>query len=507
MLILFILVPFALGAILPLIERISRRFLPDLLANLGVLFLLIYTLTAGQQIVNSHSGYRIFQWFDQPLSINLALDNFSIFMLFTIFLVSLGVTLFSVDYMEHYTSKGTFYGLLMIMIGGMVGLVLATDLFSMYVFLEVSAIASYGLVAYGLGHDELEASFKYLMLSAVATAFLLIGIALIFGITGSLKLGDIADKFGPNNLRLFDTSNNFIMGNLRVILGLCTGLFMFGFGLKAALVPFHSWLPDAHPSAPAPISAMLSGLLIKVSGVYALTRIFLNVFGLNPTLSSILMYIGTVSILVGAIIALGQNDIKRMLAYSSISQVGYIILGFGAGSSLAIAGALFHIMNHALAKGLLFLNSGSVEHSTGTRALDKMGGLGKRMPFTAATTVIGSLSVAGVPPLNGFWSKLLIIMGLLQAQKYGFAFVAVLASVITLWYYIIIQRRAFFGKLNEAMKDVKEAPFWMTFSTVLMGLVCIGIGIGFPLIVNKWVKPAADILGWGVNYALRFLRF
>ncbi|MGQ9817961.1 MAG: complex I subunit 5 family protein [bacterium] len=493
MLILFILIPFVLGALLPLIERFSRRFLPDLLTNLALLFLLIYTMTQGYRIVASSSGYRMFQWFNQSLNVGMALDGFSLFILFTIFLVSLGVSLFSIDYMEHYTAKGTFYGLLMIMIGGMAGLVLTTDLFSLYVFLEVAAIASYGLVAYGLGHDELEASFKYLMLSAVATAFLLIGIALIFGITGSLKLGDIA--------------NRFVDGNLKLVLGICTGVFIFGFGLKAAIVPFHSWLPDAHPSAPAPISAMLSGLLIKVSGVYALTRVFLNVFGLNPGLGMVLMYLGTISILVGAIIALGQNDIKRMLAYSSISQVGYIILGFGAGTTLAIMGALFHILNHALAKGLLFLNSGSIEHSTGTRALDKMGGLGKKMPFTAATTVVGSLSIAGVPPLNGFWSKLFIIIGLIQAHKYGFAFVAVLASIITLWYYILIQRRAFFGKLNEALKEVREAPFWMTFATVLMALVCIIIGIGFPLIFNSWIRPAADVLNSGVGYALRFLRF
>ncbi|MEO0183128.1 MAG: NADH-quinone oxidoreductase subunit M [candidate division WOR-3 bacterium] len=489
---LFIIIPFVLAAFLPLIEKVSKRFLPDLLTNLAILFLLIYSMTFGYQVVASHSGIRHFQWFNQNLNILFALDGFSLFMLFAIYLVSFGVTLFSIDYMEHYGSKGIFYALFMIMVGGMSGLVLATDLFTIYVFLEVAAISSYGLVAYGLKHDELEASFKYLALSAVATAFLLLGIALIFSITGSLKLGDIADRF-------FKEDAKFIMY-------ICTGFFIFGFGLKAALVPFHSWLPDAHPSAPAPISAMLSGLLIKVSGVYALTRIFLNVFGLTPAVSTVLMYLGIISILVGAVLALGQDDIKRMLAYSSISQVGYIILGFGAGTSFAIMGALFHILNHALAKGLLFLNSGSVEHSTGTRDLNKMGGLGKRMPITAATTVVGSLSVAGVPPLNGFWSKLFIIIGLLQARAYGFAFVAVLASIITLWYYIIIQRRAFFGKLKETLQNVKEVPFWMALSTLLIALVCIIIGIGFPVVISKWITPAVNILEYGIRYAMQYLR-
>jgi len=489
---LFIIIPFVLAAVLPLIEKISKKFLPDLLTNLAMLFLLIYSMTFGYQIVVSNTGIRQLQWFNQQLNVVFALDGFSLFMLFAIYLLSFGVTLFSIDYMEHYGSKGIFYALFMIMVGGMSGLVLATDLFTIYVFLEVAAISSYGLVAYGLKHDELEASFKYLMLSAVATAFLLLGITLLFGLRGSLKLGDIADIVSSPNLK-FAT-------------GICTGFFIFGFGLKAALVPFHSWLPDAHPSAPAPISAMLSGLLIKVSGVYALTRIFLNVFGLTPALSTVLMYLGVISILVGAITALGQGDIKRMLAYSSISQVGYIILGFGAGTSFAIMGALFHILNHALAKGLLFLNSGSVEHATGTRELDKMGGLAKRMPITAATTVVGSLSVAGVPPLNGFWSKLFIIIGLLQAKAYGFAFIAVLASIITLWYYIIIQRRAFFGKLKETLKDVKEVPFWMAVSTIFIALVCIIIGIGFWAVIPKWITPAANILELGIRYAKLYLR-
>jgi multicomponent Na+:H+ antiporter subunit D len=244
-----------------------------------------------------------------------------------------------------------------------------------------------------------------------------------------------------------------------------------------------------------------------------LTRIFLNVFGLTPALSTIILYLGVISIVVGALLALGQNDMKRMLAYSSISQIGYILLGIGVGTPLGIIGALFHIFNHAIAKSLLFLNSGSVERATGTRALDKMGGLGKRMPFTAATTVIGSMSIAGVPPLNGFWSKLIIIIALVGAHKYPFAVIAVLASVLTLWYYLLIQRRAFFGKPEQLEADralpqaVKEAPFWMTFSTVLLGLICIVVGLSFTLIINSWLKPAASVLSTGIYYALNFLGF
>jgi multicomponent Na+:H+ antiporter subunit D len=211
------------------------------------------------------------------------------------------------------------------------------------------------------------------------------------------------------------------------------------------------------------------------------------------------MVMGTVSMVAAAFLALGQKDMKRMLAYSSISQVGYVVLGIGIGTPLGIAGGLFHLFNHALAKGLLFLSSGSIQQATGTRNLDEMGGLAKRMPVTAATNLIGSLSIAGVPPLNGFWSKLLIIMALVQAGHPVFALIAVLASVLTLWYYLLIQRKAFFGKLNEKWAAVKEAPFWMTAATVLLALLCVGIGILFSSTVTTWIQPAADVLAEGVH--------
>jgi multicomponent Na+:H+ antiporter subunit D len=493
MIFLFIAVPLVVASLLPLIGKISRRFLPDLLANMTMVFLLGYALISGRQLVAAGSAvHRIF-FMDQPVNIVLALDGFSLFMIVIIALVSLCVTLFSIDYMEHYGAKANYYALLLIMIAGMNGLVLTNDLFTLSLFLEVAAVASYGLVAFGLGHDELEASFKYLMLSSVTSAFLLVSIAVIFGFTGRVDISGVAAGF-------LDLKAKYVVG-------FCTALFLAGFGLKAAIVPFHAWLPDAHPSAPAPISAMLSGLLIKVSGIYAMARVFFNVFGYSPALSQVLLYVGTISILAGALLALGQNDLKRMLAYSSISQIGYIVLGLGLGTPLGILGALFHVLNHAVAKSLLFLNSGSVQHATGTRALDAMGGLGKRMPFTAATTVIGSLSIAGVPPLGGFWSKLIIIIALVESRQYGFAVIAVLASILTLWYYLLIQRRAFFGKLNETWQNIKEAPFWMTFSTMILALLCIAIGIFFPLVIKTWIQPAATVLSAGIVNALHGMGF
>jgi multicomponent Na+:H+ antiporter subunit D len=485
---LFIGLPLLGAAVLPLIGKISKKFLPDLLANAVFLILFILAITSGRQMISQGPVLKQLNWLGETLNIQVAVDGFGLFMLMAISLVTLCVGLFSIDYMDHYGSKANYYALLLMMMVGMNGLVLVTDLFNIYLFLEVAAIASYSLVAYGLEQDELEASFKYLMLSVIASAAILISIAIIFGITGSLGFAAVAQ-----GLRSLDAKG---------VVGFCAALFIMGFGLKAALVPFHAWLPDAHPSAPAPISAILSGLLIKVSGVYALTRIFFSVFGLTPALSQVLMYLGAVSIVVAALLALGQKDLKRMLAYSSISQVGYVVLGLGIGTPLGIAGGLFHLFNHALGKGLLFLNSGSVQMATGTRNLDEMGGLAKRMPVTAATNLIGALSISGVPPLSGFWSKLLIIMALVQANEWPLAVVAVLTSVLTLWYYLLIQRKAFFGKLNERWKDVKEAPFWMTASTVILALLSIGIGIFFSTVIKSWIQPASDALAKGIHLVL-----
>jgi len=279
-------------------------------------------------------------------------------------------------------------------------------------------------------------------------------------------------------------------------------LFLMGFGLKAALVPFHAWLPDAHPSAPAPISAMLSGVLIKTLGVYALCRIFYNVIGISPMLSSILMLLGTLSMVVGALLAIGQWDLKRLLAYSSISQVGYVVLGLGLGTPLGILGGVFHLFNHSVFKALLFLNSGAVEYATGTRDLRKMGGLGKIMPITGTTNFVASMSIAGIPPFSGFWSKLIIIVAAVQAGHLGYAIWAVMVSVLTLALFAGVLRDSFLGEPSQPWQGIREVPRYMQFS--MLGLALISVMSGMLLLPNikgAFLQPAAAIFIEGVNYA------
>ncbi|MBU2540792.1 MAG: monovalent cation/H+ antiporter subunit D family protein [Candidatus Omnitrophica bacterium] len=436
--------------------------------------------------------YNVGSWLP-PIGIGMVLDGLASFMLVTVNLIACCVTVYSINYMERFTAKWKFYTLFLLMLGGMNGVIISGDIFNLFVFLEIASVASYALVAFGTERHELEAAFKYAVMGTVASLFILLGIAFLYSYTSTLNMADMS-----RILMLKGT------GNITLLVSV---LFIMGFGLKAALVPFHAWLPDAHPSAPAPISAMLSGVLIKSLGIYALCRIFYNVIGISPAISSILMFLGTLSMVIGGYLAIGQWDFKRLLAYSSISQIGYIVLGIGLGTPLGILGGLFHLFNHSIFKSLLFLNSGALEYSTGTRDLQKMGGLSKRMPFTNATSLIGSMSIAGVPPFNGFWSKLLIIIAAVQAQRYGYAFWAVLVSILTLAMYTKVLKYAFFGKLKERLNRIKEVPFFMKLSMGVLAFICLAGGL---LLISgeagSFLTMSTDVLLNGTGYAAMVLR-
>jgi multicomponent Na+:H+ antiporter subunit D len=482
---LFVAIPLGMAFFIPMIGRKKPRVC-DTLANLTTLALFLMALSViGKEGVYWMGGWAVFK--GVPLGISLVLDGVSVFMLVTITLVSFLVTIYAIQYMDRFTAKARFYSLFLLMMAGMIGVALTGDLFNLYVFLEIASIASYALVAFGCQHEELEASFKYIVLGSVGSTAILFGIAVIYSVTGNLNMAQVSriigGEFGP--LHLF-----------------AIALFIAGFGLKAALVPFHAWLPDAHPSAPAPISAMLSGVLIKTIGVYAMARVMFNVFGFTPLISNILLVLGTISMVIGVLLALGQDDMKRFLAYSSISQVGYVVLAIGIGTRFAIAAGLFHLINHAVGKSLLFLNSGAVEYATGTRDLNKMGALREKMPVTGTTSLIGSMSIAGVPPFSGFWSKLLIIVAAVQAERYGFAAWAAAVSVLTLAAFMRLQRRAFYGEPKEAYSVAKEVPGTMQVS--MLGLAVLSLVLGLlwiPAAKDALLVPAAKVLQEGMNYA------
>ena len=484
---LFVVIPLA-GAFLVSLLGKRLKALSDMLSNLASLSLFVLSLFSLLLVKeNTVLVYRLGGWIP-PIGIAMVLDGLSAFMLVTVNLVAAVVAVYSINYMERYTDKWKFYTLFLLMLAGMNGVVITGDLFNLFVFLEIASVASYALVAFGTEHEELEASFKYMVMGGVASSFILLGIALLYGYTSTLNMADmvlvLANKGGGN------------------IVYFVSVLFLMGFGLKAAIVPFHAWLPDAHPSAPAPISAMLSGVLIKTLGVYALARVFFNIFGISEFLSLIFMFLGVVSMMAGVLLAVGQWDFKRLLAYHSISQIGYVILGIGLGTPLGILGGLFHLFNHSVFKSLLFLNSGAIDYSVGTRNLEEMGGLRERMPATANTSLVASMSIAGIPPFNGFWSKLIIIVAAVQAGRPAFAFWAVVASILTLASFMKVQRYAFFGKLKSHLNKVKEAPLAMKLAMIALALVCLFSGLLIaPQARGFFLNPAGEVLTTGRGYA------
>ncbi len=215
----------------------------------------------------------------------------------------------------------------------------------------------------------------------------------------------------------------------------------------------------------------------------------------------LLCILGVVSMIIGVLLALYQWDYKRLLAYHSISQIGYIILGIGLGTPLGILGGLFHLINHSIFKSLLFLTSGAVEYATGTRDLRQMGGLKNKMPTTATTSLIASMSIAGVPPLNGFWSKLIIILACIQTGRYWLGFIAVIGSLLTLASFLKVQKYAFFGPLNPKLEHVKEVPFSMRISMIILAIFCILMGLLLlPQIKTIVFDPAVKVLMDGIDY-------
>lgn len=481
---LFIILPLFGAFVLSLVR--TRRF-GDIFANIinVSLFILSLVIIRFGTIVYKIGGWEPVNGI--PIGIYWVKDELSTLILIIVNLVALMATIFSINYMEKFTEKNRYYCLFLLMLAGMNGVILAGDLFNMFVFLEIASIASYSLVAFGTESEELEAAFKYQVMGTIASAFILLGIALLYSYSGTLNMADMARVLSSKDATL----TIFV-----------TGLFIMGFGIKAAIMPFHAWLPDAHPSAPAPISAMLSGVLIKVLGIYTLIRIVFNVFGLTQVVSNIFMVLGAISIIIGAILAIGQKDFKRLLAYSSISQVGYIILGIGLGTPLGILGGLFHLLNHSVFKSLLFLNSGAVVYATGTRDMKKMGGFNKKMPVTGASSFIASMSIAGIPPFSGFWSKLIIIIACILANRIGFAIWAVIGSIVTIAYYIKVQHDIFFGPLKENMKGIKEVPGFMRVSMVLLAILCIGMGLLLlPQVREVLLNPAVEVLENGIEYA------
>ncbi|MDU2852070.1 MAG: proton-conducting transporter membrane subunit, partial [Clostridium sp.] len=376
------------------------------------------------------------------IGIGMEVDALSLFVGLIITAACALSSIYSIKYMSKDDGLGKYYTLFLLLAGSMIGFVFTGDLFNMYVMLEIMTFAAIALTAFRTQKDKaLEAGFKYLVIGGLGSSLILMGTALIYAQTHTLNIAQIAlelnsggDKFTPVTI-------------------LALALLLVGYAVKSFMVPCHTWPPDAHMSAPSSISMLLSGVMSK-TGVYGLIRILFMIFMVsgNKALAYLVMIWGAITMVVGVSMALLQTDFKRLLAFHSVSQLGYVITGIGVGltaadgiANLGLMGGLYHMVNHASFKCLLFLCAGAVLYRVGTTDLNKVSGLGKKMPFTAVMFFIGAAAISGIPPFNGFASKWILYQSTSETQIPIITIVELIVSVLTLASFIKVGHSVFFG--------------------------------------------------------------
>jgi NADH-quinone oxidoreductase subunit M len=458
--------------IVPVVWVLSRRF-GVRVGWLAAVPLAISTLVA---IFSGWLGTVVeaFQW--EPIGFfGFRADGLSIPIVFTVSLLCTVIAVYSMPYMTHRLGKesreyGLYFALYLLYSTGMIGAVLATNLIEFYLFFELMLVPSYFLIArWGYG-DRDRISFMYFMWTHVGALALLAGILTLWAVTGTFDLSALSSAVIPTPYRFWIT--------MMILAGLLVKMAAFG---------VHVWLPHAHAEAPTPISALLSPAMIGIGG-YAMVRILMTISPeLIGAVSLQLSIWALITMVYGALMALVQDDIKRLLAYSSISQMGYILLGIASVQIDGVSGSMLHYLSHGMGKGILFMVAGIIiAQCHGTRSISKLGGLARKMPVTASAALIGFLTILGVPPTSGFISEFLIFFGLINSAmnpitllKVVVAIGAVVSTALTAGYTLWTMKRVFFGPVPAEMAEVHEAPLTMTVPLIILAATAILVGI-FP---------------------------
>ena len=478
-----------LGAFLIVVfggNRTARNILAllSITASLAFILALLKPVMWGGEIIAYWMGNRVPAG-GYAIGIALEVDALSLFFALIVATAVFVSGVYSIQYMRHDDNEREYYTLFLLLSGGVMGLVLSGDLFNMFIMVEILTFAAVALTAFrNTARGALEAAFKYLVVGSIGSTCILVGTAVLYAQAHTLNLAQLAQM---------------IPGNLTTATKVAFALLFVGFGTKAFVVPFHPLAADAHGAAPASISVMISGVLTK-SGIYGIIRLTYFVFQTMNlgTMQFLLVFIGSLSMFICVTMALAQHDFKRLLAFHSISQIGYVLTAVGLCTALGLSAGLYHAMNHTLFKGLLFLAAGAVLHETGTTDLGKLGGLSKKMPHTTVLFLIGAFSISGIPPFNGFASKWMIYQATYQkaveSGNIGFLLVTIIAlvtSVLTLASFVKVSQSVFFGQLPKELEHVKEVSFGMRLAMGIFALLCVLTGL-FPGLVTTYItEPAA----------------
>jgi len=473
--VLLIAVPLGLAFAIPLFAlfwKAAAKYVPPVAFAFNlVISLLLLPKVLENPVIVSIGGWQ------PPFCINLVAGPVGVLFSIIIALVGLLVSIYALDYIKEGAAE-KYHMLYLLLLTGATGVVLTGDIFNLFVFFEILCISSYALVAYTANKAGFESAIKYLIQGAVGSSLLLIGVGLLYGLFGTLNMADIAQ-----NIKSVSPISVFVPMVL-----LITGL-----GVEAAIFPLNAWLPDAHSSAPSSISAVLSGIAIEV-GLYAVVRVVFTIFGA----SSILLFLallGILTLLVGEMCAFSQNNIKRMLAYSSIGQIGLILFALAIATSYGVTGGLFQLVSHALSKALLFLAAGYMIYRAGSMEISALEGMGKKMLLTCLAFTIGAFSLVGLPPFIGFPSKFLVVRAAL-ATKETFLFVliglALLGTVIEAAYFFRVVQVLYF-KGEKPNPERKEAPITALVPMFIFVVLIVIVGI-YPKLVTDVLNSAASEL-------------
>lgn len=382
--------------------------------------------------------------------------------------------------------NGRYFGYVLITLGSSLGAAFANNLIALLIFWGILAATLYLLVNMQ-GTEKASASAKKSMIIIGGTdAFMIFGIGLIWKLSGT---------FAMNQIHLE------LSGALSCIAFMSIAIASFA---KAGAVPFHSWLPDVAEDGPTPVTAYLPASLDKLLGIYLLARASLNLFAMNNISNTILLAVGSLTVIYAVMVALVQHDLKRLLGYHAVSQVGYMVIGIGTGNPIGIAGGLFHMLNHAIYKSCLFLSAGAVEKRANTTDLSKLGGLAKYMPITFICFLIASLSISGIPPFNGFVSKWMIYQGIIElGTAKNFMWIlwlvcAMLGSVLTIASFLKLLHAVFLGRPSSGAAQAKEIGISMLLPIVVLAAICVVFGVfAFAIPIRLFIIPA---IGAGLSY-------
>jgi len=387
--------------------------------------------------------------FAAPYGIELVVDGLSGAVALFVAVVSLGVLAYARQAGPH---SSAFYGLYLLLVAGLTGMTVTGDVFNLYVFLEITGLAAYGLVASGRDASAAVAALKYLIIGTVGASLYLLGVGYLLAATGTLNMADLATKLGE--MAAYDST----------LVLTAFGLMVGGLTVKVALFPLHTWQPDAYANAPDTVSAFISALVSTVSA-YALARLLFSVFTVEfltavPVARWALVGLACVSIIAGSALAVSQDSVQRMLAYSSVSQFGLVVAGFAIATPLAVVGATVHLLGHAVMKGGLFAATGVIERKTGATTVNGYAGMGSRVPLSAFCFAVLSLAMVGVPPAVGFVGKWYIVLGAVSAGNWPVVAVLLASTLLTLAYFARLVERLYFAEATIHSEEglSEEAP-------------------------------------------------